>query len=197
MKNTSMQCNATKASRGRLRNSNWHLQWFPDGEAGTIKTHFDGSCQLGPDTDSAWQAETGNWCGETGAAILGSVMRHLTGFNIFSWVGCISVGADHDFDYFDGIGAKIKTYFGFWMFSVKFENFAETNYISDSSHPYLSAGQLGENFYDNWKLRSDFNLRRWECLLSEMSSLNRMNVFPWHFNFIAELSGEQSLCEYR
>ena len=91
MQNTSMQCNATKASRGRLRNSNWHLQWFPDGEAGTIKTHFDGSCQLGPDTDSAWQAETGNWCGETGAAILGSVMRHLTGFNIFSWVACISV----------------------------------------------------------------------------------------------------------
>ena len=27
--------------------------------------------------------------------------------------------------------------------------FAEINYISDSSHPYLSTGQLGGNSYDN------------------------------------------------
>ena len=57
-----------------------------------------------------------------------------------------------------GTGAKCRQ-FGCMLHIL---DFAETNYISDSSHPYLSTGQLGGNSYDNWKLRSDFNLRRWK-----------------------------------
>ena len=55
-----------------------------------------------------------------------------------------------------------------------------------------------------WQLKTEIRLQLEtleKCFLSaslEMSSLNRMNVFPWHFNFIAEHRvEEQSLCENR
>ena len=35
------------------------------------------------------------------------------------------------------------------IYDVRLYIFAETNYNSDSSHPYLSTGQLGGNSYDN------------------------------------------------
>ena len=62
------------------------------------------------------------------------------------------------------LGTGAKNAATLWVNDVSHHSldFAETNYISDSSHPYLSTGQLGGNSYDNWKLRSDFNLRRWK-----------------------------------
>ena len=50
---------------------------------------------------------------------------------------------------------------------------------------------------ENWDQTSTWDVGKMLPLRkSEMSSLNRKNVFPWHFNFIAEhRAEEQSLCE--
>ena len=49
------------------------------------------------------------------------------------------------------LGTGAKNAATLWVNDVSHHSldFAETNYISDSSHPYLSTGQLGGNSYDN------------------------------------------------
>ena len=157
---------------GEITNSNWHLKWFPDErEEGTIKTYFDASCQLGPDTDTRMTKwKQGTDAGKPEGALMGSLTILLGNLQqcfvkiILSCLWCWEVEP------------KVTI----WENCAGLLEFAEINYISDSSHPYLSTGQLGGNSYDNWKLRSDFNLRRWKNVSlrkSEMSSLNRKNVF--------------------
>ena len=119
-------------------------------------------CQL-PTGTWHWHQDdrmkTGNWCGETGTVMGSLTIPTVLTINAFSYSPPVQ---------FATLFVKIIL-FCLWcwelepnaanlgIYDVRLHIFAETNYISDFSHPYLSTGQLGGNSYDNWKLRSDFN----------------------------------------
>ena len=118
--------------------------------------------------------KTGNWCGETGGSSNG-----VTDNTQSSYTQCFHLLGNLQQCFVKIILLclwcwKLEPKVSIWenCAGPHILEFAEINYISDSSHPYLSTGQLGGNSYDNWKLRSDFNLRRWK----NASSLQDWNV---------------------
>ena len=157
-----MQC--CSGLKGEITNSNWHLKWFPDEREEDNQNIF--WCELPTGTEltltPGWQngeLMRGNW------SCNGVTDNYNSSYNQCFLLLC---NLQHCF-------VKIILFCLWcwelepkmpllWVNDVRLHSldFAETNYISDSSHPYLSTGQLGRNSYDNWKLRSDFNLSRWK-----------------------------------
>ena len=156
-----MQC--CPGLKGEITNSNWHLKLFPDEIEGWDNQNIFW-CQL-PTGTWHWHQDdrmkTGNWCGETGALMGSLTIPTVLTINAFSSCAICNfvLWKSFCFVYDAGNWSQMPPV---WVYDARLHIFAETNHISDSSHPYLSTGQLGGNSYDNWKLRSDFNLRRWK-----------------------------------
>ena len=162
MQNTTMRC--CPGLKGEITNSNWHLKRFPDEREGGQSKHILMRA-------ANWDLTlTPGWQNENRDLMRGNRGNGVTDNTKSSYTQCFHLLCNLQ-QYFVKI---ILLCLWYWKLEPKavsiwencaglhFLKFAEINYISDWSHPYLSTGQLGGNSYDNWKLRSDWDLRRWK-----------------------------------